>query len=123
MLHRMMALVFVGVLTPPVWADDWPQWLGPQRDGVWREKGILAKFPEGGPTVRWRTPIAAGYSGPAVAGGRVYVMDRITDGVKFKKGAGKERVLCLHEPSGKILWKHEYACSYSIAYPAGPRVT
>src|SRR5260221_682248 len=64
-------------------AEDWPQWLGPQRDGVWRETGILDKFPEKGPLVRWRIPIAAGYSGPAVADGRVYVMDRVVaDGTK-----------------------------------------
>src|SRR5690349_702561 len=58
-------------------ADDWPQWLGPKRDGVWRETGILDKFPEGGPKVLWRAPIAAGYAGPAVAQGRVYVTDRV----------------------------------------------
>ena len=43
-------------------ADDWPQWLGPERDSVWRETGILERFPEGGPKVRWRTKIGAGYS-------------------------------------------------------------
>ena len=37
-------------------ADDWPQWLGPKRDGVWREKGILDKFPAKGPKELWRTP-------------------------------------------------------------------
>src|SRR5438309_1136267 len=81
-------------------ADDWPQWLGPQRDGVWRETGILQKFPAGGPKERWKTPIGAGYSGPAVAAGRVYVTDRVLDeGVKLPnnafgkdKLAGKERV-------------------------------
>src|SRR5207248_973345 len=61
---------------PAARADDWPQWMGPQRDGVWRETGILNKFPSGGPRVLWRQPIGPGYSGPAVQGGRVYVMDR-----------------------------------------------
>ena len=56
-------------------ADDWPQWLGPQRDGIWREEGILERFPEGGPALRWRAPLGGGYSGPAVAAGRVFVMD------------------------------------------------
>src|SRR5260370_4846382 len=56
--------------------DDWPQWLGPQRDGIWRETGILEKFPEGGPKVRWRHKIEPGYTGPAVSQGRVYVMAR-----------------------------------------------
>ena len=56
-------------------ADDWPGWLGPQRDGIWREEGILDHFPPGGPKVRWRVPTGSGYSGPAVVGNRVYLMD------------------------------------------------
>ncbi|NQT18702.1 MAG: PQQ-binding-like beta-propeller repeat protein [Planctomycetes bacterium] len=56
-------------------ADDWPQWLGPERDSVWRESGILTAFPEGGPKVAWRAPVGHGYGGPAVADGKVYVMD------------------------------------------------
>src|SRR5262250_3004376 len=93
-------------------ADDWPQWLGPQRDGVWRETGIVEKFPAGGPPVKWRTPIGSGYSGPAVVNGRVYVMDRqLSPGANnpsdpFQRGviAGKERIVCLDEATGKILW-------------------
>src|SRR4051812_45488179 len=85
----------------PARADDWPQWLGPQRDGVWREKGILEKFPSEGPTVRWRVPIGAGYSGPAVAAGKVYVTDRLAAPKSAKPAsgfdkrfiAGSERVL------------------------------
>src|SRR5206468_9032384 len=86
-------------------ADDWPQWLGPKRDGVWRETGIVDKFPEGGPKVRWRQKIGPGYTGPAVAQGRVYVMDRelAPDAKKpandFARGniPGKERIICLNE--------------------------
>jgi outer membrane protein assembly factor BamB len=112
-------------------ADDWPQWLGPRRDGIWRESGLLDRFPTGGPTVRWRTPIGGGYTGPAVAAGRVFVTDRIlSEGVKnpsnpFAKTklTGEERVLCLDESSGHILWKHTYPCEYQISYPAGPRAT
>lgn len=112
-------------------ADDWPQWLGPQRDGVWRETGLLEEFPAGGPVVRWRTSIGAGYAGPAVAKGRVYVTDRrLSEGTRnpgnpFDRGVipGTERVLCLDEASGKVLWQHEYDCPYSVSYPAGPRTT
>ena len=50
-------------------ADDWPQWMGPHRDNVWREQGILQAFPDGGPKVLWRSKVAGGYSGPAVADG------------------------------------------------------
>src|SRR6266498_3243278 len=59
-----------------VHGEDWPQWLGPQRDGVWRETGIVEKFTANGLKYRWRVPIGGGYSGPAVANGRVYLMDR-----------------------------------------------
>ena len=67
---------FLALTLTPTRADDWPHWQGPQRDGVWRETGIVEKFPAGGPPVLWRAPIAAGYSSPAVARGRVFVTDR-----------------------------------------------
>src|SRR5689334_3270816 len=70
------ALALVALAALPASADDWPQWQGPKRDGVWREAGILAKFPKDGPKVLWRSPIGSGFSGPAVASGRIYVMDR-----------------------------------------------
>jgi outer membrane protein assembly factor BamB len=103
--------------------------MGPGRNNVWTESGIIEKFPEGGPKVLWRTPLAGGYSGPAVAEGRVYVTDYVTsDNVKVanferKNFSGVERVLCLNEKTGEILWKHEYPVKYSISYPAGPRCT
>src|SRR5215213_2451935 len=67
--------LLVLALGSPVLADDWPNWLGLKRDNVWRETGILDKFPPGGPKVLWRAKVAGGYSGPAVAGGKVYVGD------------------------------------------------
>jgi outer membrane protein assembly factor BamB len=135
LIHRPLLLVCLTLAlasaAPSARADDWPQWLGPRRDGVWREDGILDRFPPGGPKVLWRTPIGSGYAGPAVSGGRVYVTDRVlTRGVKnpadgFARGAlaGSERVHCLDEATGNILWTHEYDCQYRIAYPAGPRTT
>jgi outer membrane protein assembly factor BamB len=112
-------------------ADDWPQWLGPNRDGVWRETGILEQFPKSGPLVRWRAPLGMGYTGPAVADGRVYVMDRTLpekvhnppSGFSKDTLEGKERILCLNEADGKEVWKHEYSCTYKIGYPGGPRAT
>ena len=55
---------------------DWPQWRGRERLGLWTETGILDAFPEEGLTVMWRVPINGGFSGPAVADGRVFVLDR-----------------------------------------------
>src|ERR1700691_4438556 len=76
-IHVAAVFLTAAVSVSAVRGDDWPQWLGPKRDGVWRETGILAKFPPGGPKVRWRTPIGEGYSGPSVANGKVYVTDRV----------------------------------------------
>jgi len=123
-------IVWVAILAGVSMADDWPQWLGPQRDSVYREEGIVERFPEDGLKVKWRTPVGWGYAGPAVAGGRVYLMDyQLTSGrITNNAGAvdrleGKERVLCLDAQTGELLWKHEYDRPYAISFGGGPRVT
>ena len=126
-LFAILAICVLGMRSSQ--ADDWPQWMGPNRNNVWSESGILERFPEGGPKVLWRTPIAGGYSGPAVADGRVYITDYVTsDNVKVdnferKNFTGVERTLCLNEESGAILWRHESPVKYSMSYPSGPRCT
>src|SRR5947209_5404198 len=122
------ALLLALALAPAALADDWPQWLGPKRDAVWPETGIVDRLPPGGPKVLWRTPVSGGYAGPAVAGGKVYLMDYVKavgndkpNPIQRSKLQGKERVLCIDAAKGKILWKHEYDCPYEISYPAGPR--
>lgn len=96
-------------------AADWPEWRGVGRTGVWREDGILQGFPEGGLDVLWRTPIRAGYAGPAVAAGRVFVTD-YADGV--------ERLLALDQASGETLWTAEWTADYTgLDYGSGPRAT
>lgn len=110
-------------------ADDWPQWMGPGRDNVWNENNTIEAFESPQLTPQWRTPIAGGYSGPAVAGGKVFVTDYVTeDDVRIgnferKEFTGTERVLCLNEGDGKVLWKHEYPVKYTVSYPSGPRCT
>ena len=125
-----IGLALTAVALSTIRADDWPQWLGPRRDGVWRETGIVVDVPAA-PKARWRTAIGAGYAGPAVAGNRVFVTDRLLpEGVQnpanpFARGEipGVERILCLDDADGRILWKHEYDCPYRISYPSGPRAT
>lgn len=111
-------------------ADDWPQWLGPRRDSVYREEGIIDRVPQQGLNVKWRVPVALGYSGPAVSAGRVYVMDYVlADGrIANSPGSadqteGKERVLCLDSRTGRALWKHEYDRPYRLSFGGGPRAT
>jgi outer membrane protein assembly factor BamB len=126
---RVIAAVALLVSSGAARADDWPQWLGPQRDGVWREDGILDALPKDGPKVLWRKPINPGYTGPAVAEGRVFVMDREKPNVdpKAPKGAGtpgSERVVCLDLATGDTVWAHEYECTYKkVDRPMGPRAT
>ncbi|WP_428305181.1 PQQ-binding-like beta-propeller repeat protein [Lacipirellula sp.] len=126
---RFAALLLAIACASPALADPWPQWMGPQRDNIWREEGIIEEFPEGGPKILWRAPIAGGYAGPAVVDGRVIVMDYVTgDDVKIanferKASSGTERILCLDEATGKELWKVDYPVAYDISYPAGPRCT
>ena len=72
LLTLAMAALAAGLPLSPVLADDWPEWRGVGRDGVWEEDGVLTAFPEDGLTYKWRVPVAAGYSGPAVAGGRAF---------------------------------------------------
>ena len=131
--------VLGGFRLPLAKADDWPQWMGPNRDGVWKETGIVETFPKGdpkkgggGPNRVWKTPISAGYAGPAVASGKVYVTDRVlAKGAKNpddpfdnkQRIASTERVLCLDATNGEEVWKHEYDCPYQISYPVGPRCT
>ena len=67
------ALLLVGGVV--VQGEDWPEWRGKGRLGVWRETGIVDKLPATGLPILWRTPIKAGYAGPAVANGRVFITD------------------------------------------------
>ena len=127
LLFAIGLLGTVGLHPPLAVADDWPQWMGPKRDNVWREDGILDKFPKDGPKIAWRTPISAGYSGPAVANGKVYITDRVLgkgaanpdDPFDIKnKIASVERVLCLDAKTGEIKWKHEYECCLLYTSPS-----
>jgi len=113
-----------------LFAEEWPQWMGPNRDAVWSEKGIIRKFPADGLKVLWRSPVAGGFSGPSVADGKVFVPDFVVkkgestnDFNKRDERSGIERIHCLDSKSGKTIWKFEYPVVYKISYASGPRVT
>jgi outer membrane protein assembly factor BamB len=112
----LAAIISVAVLH----ADDWPEIGGVGRLNVWNETGILEKFPAEGLKVRWRTPIKAGYAGPAVAGGKVFILDY----EETRRPNGTERAMALDEKTGKILWTQEWTANYGgIQWPVGPRAT
>lgn len=103
--------------------EDWPQWRGARRDGVWRETGILQSFPPGGPKVLWRVPVGVGFSSPVVARGRVYIADS-----HVTRTNAQENVRCLDVDTGKTLWIHRYDVVYpeygaDPDHPFGPVAT
>ena len=128
--HHAFALLLTTSLSAIAHADDWPKWMGPTSDGVYAEPGVVTELPSKGLNVKWRVPVAGGYSGPSVWGDRVYLFDYVkSEGQAFNNPGqraelkGSERLLCIDTKSGKTLWKYEYECPYSISYPAGPRCT
>ena len=111
----MRALLIVILAAAVLPAQDWPEWRGRGRRGVWDERRLLDKFPAPGFTPVWRSPLRAGYAGPSVAGGRVFVTD-------YENGV--ERALCFSEADGRLLWKHEWKADYrGMDYASGPRAT
>lgn len=119
-LLPILCLVVAGMTV--LGAEDWPEWRGSGRLGVWHDTDLLDTFPEGGLKPAWRTPVRAGYAGPAVAGGRVFVTDA-------HRPAGRkviERVLALDEHTGAVLWTREWETDYSgleTTFALGPRAT
>jgi outer membrane protein assembly factor BamB len=118
-IRRLLVLVpafFWSAFPSSVSGDDWPQWRGPGRDGRWNEPHAIDRFESEAIPIKWRAPIGPGYTGPTVADGRVFVMDRMVE------PAPSERVLCFDASSGESLWTYAYECQYSgIGYQAGPR--
>ena len=111
-----MALVLASIILPAKEDQDWASWRGPQGDGSWHGPGVMA-FPETGLQQVWRTRVQPGYSGIAVAKGRVYTMD-LTE----KAGQKEERLLCLDSETGKILWTWSHPVDYKgLSYGKGPR--
>jgi outer membrane protein assembly factor BamB len=118
MRQFFLPLLVAAIHSSALRAEDWPQWRGPTRDGVWRETGLIERFESAEITPRWRVPLSSGYSGPTVAEGRVYVTDRVVEPKPV------ERVHCFDWKSGKQIWSHAYDCVYhDIGYTAGPRAS
>ena len=112
----------LAVALPTAYADDWPEYRGKGRRGVWQETGIVGTLPADGLKVRWRTPIEPGWSSPVVSGGRVF----LTDFTRAENSTEVvERAVCLDEGTGRILWTRTWESDYRTvgATWEGPRVT
>ena len=115
--------VIVALAAGHLQAEDWPQWRGIARDGVWHETGVVEQFAGDGLVVTWRAPVRAGFAGPAVAGGRVFVLDyQETPGSRTLDG--HERLVVFDEETGAHLWEQEWPSTYrnlQVKYAIGPR--
>ncbi len=91
-----VGLLSAGLIALAVRADDWPQWRGPERTGVSKEKGLLKEWSKGGPKLAWEVKdLGDGYSTPAVVGDRLYLMSNTDD---------DESCVALAAKDGKPAW-------------------
>ena len=110
----IICLLFYGVVST-VDASDWPQWRGPDKDGISRETGLLKEWPDGGPQVLWRVPLGEGFSGISVVDERVYSMFSEDD---------DEFVVCLNASNGEEIWRFRSGSNYIESMGGnGPRAT
>jgi outer membrane protein assembly factor BamB len=116
-LRRLAVLLAcAGLVATPAFATDWPQFLGPNRNGVYTGSDLSAAWPKDGPPVLWQRKIGAGFSGPAVASGKLILFHRLDD---------KETVECLDAITGKPFWTFDYPTAYrdDFGFDEGPRAT
>ena len=97
-----------------VYAQDWPQYLGPNRNSTSSQKGILHTWPENGPEVLWTVNVGRGYGGPVVQNGKVYLLDRDDE-------VG-DNLRCFDFSSGKELWNFGYEAPGSVMFPGSRSV-
>jgi outer membrane protein assembly factor BamB len=100
---------------------DWPQWRGPNRDGISAETDWSHSWPQGGPKTLWKAQVGEGFSGVAVVGNRLFTMGFARPpGAKTGK-EGFDTIWCLHTDTGKPLWKLAYPSTKGHYY--GPFIT
>jgi outer membrane protein assembly factor BamB len=92
----LLVAVGVGIFSLVAGAADWPQWRGPERNGISRETGLLKEWPKEGPKLLWQVKdVGGGYSTPAIAGDRIYLLSNRDD---------EESALALDVKDGHEVW-------------------
>ncbi len=113
-LRWLPAVLLAAALPGPAQAQDWPQWLGPDRDGQYSGPALRTDWPDGGPAELWRRPAGEGFAGPVVAGERLLLFHRLD---------GREVLEALDAASGRPLWRHDAPTAYrdDFGFDEGPR--
>src|SRR4051794_17407946 len=117
MTAKFLSILALGLLLViPVWGSDWPQFLGPTRNGVYPNSDLAEKWPREGPPVVWQKNVGQGFSGPVVAEHKLLLFHRLDD---------KETIECLDAKTGKSLWSFDYPTAYQddFGFDEGPRAT
>lgn len=116
-MKRIKVLILLTALIvslPDIFAQDWPQYLGPARNSSSPQKGILRTWPQNGPETAWTVPVGQGFGGPVVKDGKVYLLDR-----DDKTG---DKLRCFDLAGGKELWSFSYEAPGSVSYPGSRSV-
>ena len=113
-IQMYIPVVVLLVCMANVCAQDWPQYLGPNRNSTSSQKGILRSWPENGPEVLWTVDLGKGFGGPVIKDGKVYLLDR-DDSVG-------DTMRCFDLSNGKELWKFGYEAPGSVMFPGSRSV-
>ena len=113
-LHFLAVLLAVWAAGITLVAQDWPQFLGPRRDGTYTGPPIADSWPASGPTRVWERQVGAGFAGPVVVGDRLILFHRV---------GRAEVVEALATETGETLWRYDYPTSYrdDFGFDEGPR--
>lgn len=95
-------------------AQDWPQFMGPDRNGITSQPGLLRTWPENGPEILWSTNLGIGFGGPVVKAGKVYLLDRDDE-------VG-DTMRCYDLNTGQELWNYGYSSPGSVMFPGSRTV-
>jgi outer membrane protein assembly factor BamB len=112
----LLLIVFAALTALEAWSTDWPQFLGPTRNGVYSGTNLADSWPKEGPPILWQKKVGQGFSGPVVANGKLILFHRLED---------RETVECLDARSGRQLWLFDYPTTYrdDFGFDEGPRAT
>ncbi len=111
-----LSLIFLCCAGNGALAGDWPQFLGPTRNGISPESGLLDTWPASGPPLVWEKQIGTGYSAPSVRNGQLVLFHRVRD---------EEVVEAMRADNGQPVWRHAYPSAFidPYGYNNGPRCT